>query len=77
MLTEYDSKYIDEKYSYKKLFIVMYCFKYFAEKDKTNMCQVIDTVIEKANSLNKEMFYKSKSNRIAINELDNIVKEVL
>lgn len=77
MLTEYDSKYIDEKYSYKKLFIVMYCFKYFTEKDKTNMCQVIDTMIEKANSLNKEMFYKSKSNRIAINELDNIMKEVL
>lgn len=77
LLTEYDVSYMEKKYSYKKLFIVMYCFNYFSKLDKSNMCKVIDTMLVKSDSLDNELFYKSKSKKIAINELESIIKEVL
>ena len=77
ILTEYNTKYMEQKYSYRKLCVIMYCFKYYEDKDKTNMCQVIDKMIEKANDLDNELFYKSKSKRAIINNLNKIIEEVL
>jgi hypothetical protein len=45
--------------------------------DKSNMGQVIDLVIDKSNLLDNEVFYKYKSNKLAVDKLDNIMKEVL
>lgn len=77
ILTEYDARYMDKRYSYKKLFIVMYCFSYFENMDKSKMCEVIDTLIQRAELLDNDIFYKTKSKKIAVNELENIIKEVL
>ena len=77
ILTEYNMDYMEKRYSYKKLFVVMYCFNYYEDMDKSNMCQVIDAVIKKAELLDNEIFYKNKSKKMATNELDNIIKEVL
>lgn len=77
MLTEYNAKYMEKRYSYKKLFVVMYCFDYFAERDKANMCETIDKMLERTTDLDNEIFYKNKSKRMATNELDTIIKEVL
>lgn len=77
LLTEYDVTYLEKKYSYKKLFVVMYCFNYFNNKDKTKMCETIDKMLGKTEMMDNEVFYKSKSKKSIINELENIIKEVL
>lgn len=77
ILTEYDSSYMEKKYSYKKLFTVMFCFNYFENIDKSNMCQVIDDVLERIDELDNELFYKAKSKRSTVNELEKIIEEVL
>lgn len=77
LLTEYNVEYLEKRYSYKKLFVVMYCFNYFESKDKTNMCKTIDTMLKRTDVLDNEIFYKSKSKKNVINELEKIIKEVL
>ena len=77
MLTEYNTDYLEKKYSYKKLFVIMYCFKYFTQLDKSNMCETIDKMLIQSEKMNSEMFYKPKSKKAIINELDNMIKEVL
>lgn len=77
MLTAYDTSYMEKKYSYKKLFVVMYCFDYYNGKDKSKMCETIDKMLERTENLDNEIFYKSKSKKIAINELKHIIEEVL
>ena len=77
LLTEYNVEYMEQKWTYKKLFIVMFCFKYFEDVDKTNMCQTIDKVFEKAAELDNELFYKTKSKKSIVNELEKIIEEVL
>lgn len=75
LLTEYDIKYLEQKYSYKKLFTVMFCFKHFEDKDKSNMCTVIDKVLDKSNKLDTELFYKGRSKKNTINKLEEIIEE--
>lgn len=77
LLTEYNIKYLEQKYSYKQLFTVMFCFKHFEDKDKSNMCNVIDKVLDKSNKLDTELFYKGRSKKNTINRLEEIIEEVL
>lgn len=77
MLTTYDTSYMEKKYSYKKLFVVMYCFSYYNGNDKSKMCETIDKMLERTENLDNEIFYKSKSKKIATNELKHIIEEVL
>lgn len=77
LLTEYNTKHMETRYSYKKLFVIMYCFSYYEDKDKENMCQVIDAMLKKTETLDNEIFYKSKSKRMVVTELESIIKEVL
>ena len=77
LLTEYDIKHLEQKYSYKKLFTVMFCFKHFEDKDKSNMCKVIDKILDKSNKLDTELFYKGRSKKNTINRLEEIIEEVL
>ena len=41
------------------------------------MCQTIDKVFEKAAELDNELFYKTKSKKSIVNELEKIIEEVL
>lgn len=77
LLTEYNIKYLEQKYSYKQLFTVMFCFKHFEDKDKSNMCNVIDKVLDKSNKLDTELFYKGRSKKNTINRLEEIIEEEL
>lgn len=77
MLTEYNpDKYLEKKYSYKQLVAIMYCFNYFRDKDKTNMCQIIDKVVKKVELLDNKKFQQKLSKRAMMNEIEEIVKEV-
>lgn len=77
LLTEYNVSYMEKKYSYRKLFVVMYCFNYFSKLDKSNMCQVIDEMLVRSDVLDNELFYKARSKKVLVNELESIIKEVL
>jgi len=77
LLTEYDSKYVEEKYSFKQLAIVMVIFKSYQNKDKTNMCEVIDKVVEKKDLLEDKKFTYRSSKSGMIKEIEKIMKEVL
>ena len=41
------------------------------------MCQVIDEMLVRSDVLDNELFYKAKSKKILVNELESIIKEVL
>jgi len=71
-LTEYDTTYLEKKYSYGQLFIVMYVFNRYADDDKTEMCRIIKEAIEKINLSN----FKRASKKVMINEIEKILKEV-
>jgi hypothetical protein len=72
ILTEYNSTYLEQKYSYGKLFIVMYIFSEYLDKDKIEMCQTIEKVVNKINLTE----FKKVSKKVMINEIEKILKEV-
>ena len=74
LLTEYDSKYLEHKISYRTLLVIMFCFDYFRDKDKKKMCQVIDSVsiiVEKSDS---KKFNNKTPRRTLMSEIEEIVK---
>ena len=77
MLAEYDLKYVEESYSYKQLLTVMFCFDYFKDKDKSNMCYVIDNVIQKLNEMKNVTFSAKQSKTSMINEVKKALMEVI
>lgn len=77
ILTDYNTKYMEQKYSYKKLFAVMVCFKYYENKDKENMCETIEEVIKRVELLDNEIFYKNKSKKVVVTCIETIIGEVL
>ena len=72
LLTEYNPRYLEKKYSYGQLFIVMYIFSKYIDKDKTEMCQMIEKIINKINLAE----FKRVSKKVMINEIEEILKEV-
>ena len=73
-LTEYDEKYLEQKMSYRTLLVVMFCFDYFNDKDKTEMCNVIEKVsVTVENSDNKKFANKTPRKNL-MSEIEEIVK---
>lgn len=79
ILTDYNTKYIEKRYSYRKLLAVMVCFKYYENKniDKENMCETIEEVIKRVELLDNETFYKNKSKKVVVTCIETIIGEVL
>ena len=78
MLTEYDMKYLEKPYSYRQLLIVMSVFDYYKEKDKKYMCEMIERVISKVNTLDEKNIKKislKNSKNTAIKLIGQIIKE--
>lgn len=76
MLTEYDTDYITIPYSYKKLTAIMCVFNYFKDKDKSNMCEIIDKVVEETEHLDNKRFYARTPKKVVMNSIEKIIKEV-
>ncbi len=72
MLTDHNSDYLDEKYSYKKLVGVMYCFNYFRNKDKSQMCNIIEKLVEELEFVDNKKFYSRKAKKSMMNEVESI-----
>jgi hypothetical protein len=75
-LTEYDIKYIEHHYSYKKLTAIMCVFDYFKDKDKKYMCKIIDEVVEKVEQLDNKKFYSRTPKKVVMNSIEKIIYEV-
>lgn len=73
-LTEYDLKYLTQKYSYTQLLGVMVTFKYFQGKDKTKMGEVIDYVLDNMDSVNKVKLTNKNISKTLIKEIEQIIK---
>ena len=79
ILTDYNTKYIEQRYSYRKLFTIMVCFKYYEDKniDKESMCQTVEEVVKRVEELDNEIFYKNKSKKVVVTSIETIIGEVL
>ena len=79
ILTDYNTQYMEQKFTYKKLFATMVCFKYYENKniDKENMCETIEEVIKRVELLDNETFYKNKSKKVVVTCIETIIEEVL
>ena len=76
MLTEYDSVYLEEEYSFKKLAAVMCMFDYFKDKDKKHMLKIMDEVIKRTEQLDNKKFYSKTPKKSMMNDIEEIIREV-
>lgn len=77
MLVEHDIKYLEKPYSYKQLISVMVCFDYFKDKDKSNMCEVIDEVVDRVKKVDNVQFTNRQAKTAMVNEVRKIIMEVI
>ena len=75
ILTEYDTKYLEEEYSYKQLVVVMTCFEYYKNKDKKDMCETIEKVFGAVEAADKDLTKRVNKVRF-IKEVKRIIEEV-
>lgn len=74
-LTEYNFKYMSEKYSYKVLAIIMYVFSQY--KGSEDIGYIIDNMVARESELDDKRF-SSKTPRLAmVNNLENLFKDVI
>lgn len=75
LLTEYNVKYLESKYTYKELIMILYTFYAYQGQDKTNMCKVIDLAVQEINENTNTIFRERKPRRGIINELEKILRK--
>lgn len=71
-LTEYDMKYIAEKYSYKQLFIVIYMFYIYRNEKQNDMCEIIDEMVKRQDMLDNKKFYSRIPRKAMVNEIEKL-----
>lgn len=77
MLTEYNTEYLENKMSYKTLLAAMFCFDYFKDNNKIDVCKVIEkTAKEMENSDNNKLKVKTPRKSL-MTEVEKIVKGVM
>lgn len=79
ILTEYNTKYLEEKMDFRTLATAMYCFDYFRDNDdKIKMCEVIEKAADALNNSDKKRkVVPKKVKNYMIAEVENAVKEVM
>lgn len=73
-LTEYNTKYLEEKYTFLRLVIVTYCFCAYSNKDMQDICKIIDYVDSHSDGIDKKKI-STKVRKSLINEIDQLTKE--
>lgn len=76
MLTEYNSVYLEEQYSFKQLAAIMCMFNYFKDKDKKHMLEIMDEVIKRTEQLDNKKFYSKTPKKSMMNDIEAIIQEV-
>lgn len=75
-LTEYDFKYLNEKYSFKQLSIIMYGFCIYQDKDRKDMCKIIDNAVFMQGNLTDKKFQSRVPRLAMINEIKKLYEVV-
>lgn len=76
-LTEFDLKYVENQYSYKQLFIVIYMFYTYRNQGQSQMCEIIDVMVERQDELDNKKFYSKIPRRSMVNEVKKLYEAVL
>ncbi len=76
-LTEFDLKYVENKYSYKQLFIVIYMFYTYRNQGQNKMCAIIDAMVARQDELDNKKFYSKIPRRSMVNEVKKLYEAVL
>lgn len=77
MITEFDLKYLNKRYSYKQLVIIIYIFYKYKDKNKNNMCEMINRVVELQDQLDNKKFYSKIPRKSMINEIDKLIEVII
>ena len=77
ILTEYDSKYLENKIKYRSLLAIMFCFKYFKGSIDDNTCKIIEILEEKLKNTSEIKIRHIKPSKSIIDTIENYVKEVM
>ena len=75
-MTEYDFKYLNEKYSFKQLSIIMYGFYIYQDKDRKDMCKIIDNAVFMQDNLTDKKFQSRVPRLAMINEIKKLYEVV-
>ena len=75
ILTEYNTDYLEKKMPYRVLLSAMFCFDYFKDKNKSEMCKMIEFVADKIKSSGNKKFQNKTPRKTLMNELEKFVKE--
>ena len=75
VLTEYDTKYMSEKYSYKKLAIIIYVFSH--HEDLSNLGSIIEKMTQRENDLDNKRFSSKIPRKAMVNDLEKLFKDVM
>ena len=73
-LTEYNIKYLQEKYTFLRLVIILYCFNKYSYRDIYDVCRIIEYIDNKSDNIDKKKI-STKVRTSLINEIDKIAKE--
>ena len=74
LLTECNEKYLEQRINYRTLLVIMFCFDYFRDKDKSKMCEVIDKVSVIVENSDNKKFNNKTPRRALMSEIEEIVK---
>ena len=77
LLTEHNAKYLEQKINYKTLLSAMFCFDYFRDKDKINMCEVIEKVAKEIEKSDNKKFAIKTPRKSQMSEIEEILKGVM
>ena len=78
MLTEYNTKYLEEKMSYKTLLTAMFCFDYFKDNSsKIDICKVIEKTAKEMENSDNNKFKVKTPRKSLMAEVEKIMKGVM
>lgn len=74
-LTEYNTKYLEEKINYRTLLAIMFCFDYFEDGQEYEMCETIDKLSEALNKSTNSKLLNKKPRHALMSVVEKIMKE--
>ena len=79
MLTEYNTKYLEEKMSYRTLLTAMFCFDYFKDSDISSdeLCEIIEKTSKMVEQSDNKKFNNYTPRKILLQEVESIMKGVM
>lgn len=75
-LTEYNERYLTERYSLKQLYIIVSMFYIYRNKNKENMCHDIDNLINNMDQIDSNKFKKGHFSGSILKEVENVNRVV-